>query len=155
MKKYQKFILLFMVGIAFISFQATLGNNYQYARASGTVGTGTPASCTEAAFNTALSGGGTITFNCGAAPHTIILSSVKSIATDTEIQGGDLITISGGNATPLFAVSAHLILRDITLTRGYGPYGTIRNVGTVDLINSQITYSNASENGGAIDNAQS
>ena len=36
------------------------------ARAGGVVGTGTPASCTEAALDAALAAGGLVSFNCGA-----------------------------------------------------------------------------------------
>ena len=47
--------------------------------AGGVVGNGTAASCTEAAFDTVLAnaqttGGGTITFDCGAAPIAIPFS---------------------------------------------------------------------------------
>jgi hypothetical protein len=48
--------------------------------ADSVVGTGTPASCTEAAFDAALStvqgGSGTITFNCGGAA-TLLFTSGK------------------------------------------------------------------------------
>jgi hypothetical protein len=46
--------------------------------AGGVVGDGTPASCTEAALTTALTGGGTVTFNCGG-PTTILVLSEKNI----------------------------------------------------------------------------
>jgi hypothetical protein len=36
------------------------------ARAAGVVGDGTPGSCTTAALTAALSGGGLVTFDCGA-----------------------------------------------------------------------------------------
>ncbi|MFI5395427.1 MAG: hypothetical protein ACHQ9S_07830 [Candidatus Binatia bacterium] len=71
--------------------------------AAGVVGTGTAASCTDAALNTALTGGGLVTFNCGGGLVTIDISpgaggtGTKSIAVDTTIDGGSLITISGGN----------------------------------------------------------
>ena len=42
------------------------------ALAAGVVGSGTPGSCTDAALTTALAGGGTVTFNCGANPVTIV-----------------------------------------------------------------------------------
>ena len=64
------------------------------------VGTGTSASCTEAALDTCLPGGGsfdgTVTFNCGGAPATITVTSIKTISADTTIDGGSLITTSGG-----------------------------------------------------------
>ncbi|HQV70440.1 MAG TPA: hypothetical protein PL141_11230, partial [Thermoflexales bacterium] len=69
------------------------------AGAAGVVGNGSPASCTEAAFNAALNGGGNVTFNCGGAPKTIVLTSYKQIGANTVIDGAGLITLSGGNTT--------------------------------------------------------
>ena len=49
--------------------------------ANAVVGNGSPASCTEAAFDAALTtasnGGGTITFNCGPAVKTINFTDSK------------------------------------------------------------------------------
>ena len=72
--------------------------------AAGVVGNGTPGSCTESALNSALSGGGSVTFNCGANPVTITVTSQKTINADTTIDGGGLITISGGNNTRIFNI---------------------------------------------------
>ncbi|HEX7408024.1 MAG TPA: hypothetical protein VF515_10295 [Candidatus Binatia bacterium] len=47
------------------------------------VGTGTADSCTEAALDAALTGSGTVTFNCGASPVTITVTSQKRIAENT------------------------------------------------------------------------
>ena len=82
----------------------------QRAHAAGMVGNGTPESCTEAALDTALTGGGLVTFNCGG-EKTIILTSTKTISNDTTIQGGNLITLSGGNSVRIFFVNT-----DVTLT---------------------------------------
>src|SRR5262245_66035879 len=71
------------------------------ARAAGVVGNGTPASCTEAALTAALAGGGTVTFNCGG-PKTILVTSQKTINQNTIIQGGGIITITGGLTTRIF-----------------------------------------------------
>jgi len=64
------------------------------------VGTGTPASCTGAAFVAAVAKGGVITFNCGPNPTTITLSATAKIVNDTGpkivIDGKGLITLSGG-----------------------------------------------------------
>ena len=57
------------------------------ALAAGVVGNGTPGSCTETAFMNKLSGGGTVTFNCGSAAKTINLSAIKNISVDTKIDG--------------------------------------------------------------------
>lgn len=93
-------------------------------QAAGTVGSGTAVSCTEAALDAALAGGGTITFNCGG-PATIILTTQKLILADTFIDGGGLVTLSGNNATRLFFVGGGytLVARNITLTRGLSPVG--------------------------------
>jgi hypothetical protein len=48
-------------------------------RAAGVVGAGTPESCTEAALDAALAGGGLVTFDCGAEPVTVALSAEKVI----------------------------------------------------------------------------
>jgi hypothetical protein len=65
------------------------------------VGDGTPASCTEAALDAALAdvGAAAITFDCGAAPHTIAVTAEKAISRDLVIDGGGLITLSGGGTT--------------------------------------------------------
>jgi len=54
------------------------------ARAAGVVGTGTAASCTEAALDAALAGGGLVTFECGG-PATIDITAGagKTITADT------------------------------------------------------------------------
>jgi hypothetical protein len=89
------------------------------------VGAGTAASCTEAALDAALAVGGVVTFDCGAAPHTITVTAEKRIDRDTVLDGGGRITLSGGNATriltlsaPLDSASPHLTLQRLTLRAG-------------------------------------
>lgn len=64
------------------------------------IGTGTPASCTSAAFVAAVARGGVITFNCGAVPVTLTLDQtakvVNDASSDVVIDGGGLVTLSGG-----------------------------------------------------------
>jgi predicted outer membrane repeat protein len=111
-----------------------LAGALQPARADSTVvGTGTPASCTEAALDTALAElypganapGGVLSFNCGPNPHTIVLTSEKFLHDGTVIDGGSLITLSGGNSTRIFFVSqqARVELHHIRLTNGYAAGG--------------------------------
>jgi hypothetical protein len=127
------------------------------AMAGGQVGDGTPGSCYEAALDAKLVGGGLVTFNCGAAPHTILLTTYKMIGDDTEIRGGGVITLSGGNTTSLFQVFADrtLSLHDIGLTRGSGTFGAIQNFGRLHISNSRIIANLASASGGAIENYSS
>src|SRR5262245_9072843 len=66
----------------------------------GVVGSGTADSCTDAALDAALAGGGVVTFDCGGSATINISmgSGTKTIAADTTIDGGGEITISGGHA---------------------------------------------------------
>jgi len=63
--------------------------------------------CTESALDACLPGGesftGTVTFSCGGAA-TIAVTNTKTISADTTIDGGSLITISGGNSVTAFNV---------------------------------------------------
>jgi hypothetical protein len=67
------------------------------------VGTGTPESCTPEAFIQAVAKGGVIVFNSGSRPVTLILSKPAKIFNnakqDVVIDGGGLITLSGGGKT--------------------------------------------------------
>ena len=139
--------------------------------ASAVVGTGAPASCTEAVLNTAMgcgapsglpavstcTGGGTITFNCGASPVTITVTSQKTIAVDTSIDGGNLITLSGGGATRVLSVNSGvtLALTDLTISNGFGvgdsSGGAVANGGTLSVINVTLAR-NVAFNGGALYN---
>lgn len=93
------------------------------------VGDGTPASCTEAEFDRKLalvqaSLDGVLSFNCGG-PKTIIFTSQKIIDSQfIVIDGGDEITLSGGNENRLFYVKpGTLILEGIKLTNGFSGNG--------------------------------
>ncbi len=125
------------------------------AKGAGIVGSGTPGSCTEAALNTALSGGGSVSFNCGGS-HTITLTSQKTINSSTTIDGGGQITLSGGGSTRLFNLQngASLTLQNITLQNGDsgssdGGAIYVERLSTLTLTNSAINNSTA-PNGGAI-----
>jgi hypothetical protein len=67
------------------------------------VGTGTPDSCTAQAFTDAVAKGGKIVFNGGTAPFTITLTQPANIFndanTDVVIDGGGIVTLSGGGRT--------------------------------------------------------
>jgi predicted outer membrane repeat protein len=128
--------------------------------ADAVVGNGAPASCSEAAFDGALamanSGGGTITFHCGAATKTITFSSQKSILTeDVTIDGDNRIILSGGGVTRHFFVNGGLTFRlqRITLRDGNSPVGggAIESAGAQVVLESvQVLANNAKDQGGAI-----
>ncbi len=83
----------------------------------GVVGTGTPASCTQAALEAKLAGGGSLTFNCGANPVTIVTTNTLSIAADTIIYGGNKLALGGGDVSKVFFVNSgvRLTLNSIIL----------------------------------------
>ncbi len=91
------------------------------------VGNGSPGSCTEAALDAALADAdaAAITFDCGPAPHTITVTSEKVITRDLVIDGGGLVTLSGGGTTRILKLSSffdletpHLQLQFLTLVDG-------------------------------------
>jgi hypothetical protein len=109
-------------------------------RDAGVVGRGTPASCTPAAFRKAVARGGTITFDCGPDPVTIVMDRTAEVHNDASrkvvIDGGGLVTLSGGGKhrilyqntcdRRLVWTTSHcqdqatpkLVLRNLTFTRG-------------------------------------
>ncbi|MGH1504116.1 MAG: DUF4214 domain-containing protein [Acidimicrobiales bacterium] len=64
------------------------------------IGDGTPASCTSAAVVAAVAAGGTITFDCGPDPVTIVMTETARVFNNADpdivIDGGGLVTLSGG-----------------------------------------------------------
>ncbi len=123
-------------------------------QAAGVVGTGTAASCTEAALATALAGGGLITFNCGGAA-TITLTTQQLILLNTTIDGAGMITLSGGTTTRLFFSNdgVRFTLNNLTLRDGASAVGggAIEASGAyITLNNTRILDSTAMDNGGAI-----
>ena len=114
---------------------------------AGVVGNGTPASCTEAALTVAVAGGGAISFNCGG-PKTILITSEKSITQNTSIDGGGIITITGGLATRLFSTifgaGTAVEMRNITLDAGFSNNtsgAALRAFGPLTLTNVTIQNS--------------
>jgi predicted outer membrane repeat protein len=118
------------------------------------VGDGTPGSCTESALNTALSSASSIKFDCGG-EHTITLSTQKTIDTDTTIDGGGLITLSGGGSTRLFNVlnGAQLTLQGLTIANGFskndGGAVYVERLSKL-TVNESTFQSNTGYNGGGI-----
>src|SRR5690606_26804770 len=67
------------------------------------IGSGTPESCTGDAFIDAVAQGGVITFDCGPEPVVVTLDRPAKVFNDASdgivIDGGGLVTLSGGGAT--------------------------------------------------------
>ncbi len=73
------------------------------------IGTGMPDSCTGDAFVAAVAKGGTITFDCGPAPTTIVLTKTAKVFNDKGtklvIDGGNKVTLSGGGKVRILYMS--------------------------------------------------
>jgi hypothetical protein len=106
----------------------TLGKPANIANPTTVVGTGTAASCTFSVLKTAVSAGGVISFNCGAAPVTISVTATLNLPTNknTVIDGGNLITLDGGSAVEILRFDSAnfrandngLTLQHLTLSNG-------------------------------------
>lgn len=118
--------------------------------------------CDEAHLDTALIGGGLITFACGG-PATITVTGTKTIAADTTIDGDGLITISGGHAVGVFFVASGVpfTIQDLTIAdanadggggQGFAGGGGIFNQGTLTVTNSTFSGNSAPVGGGGIYN---
>lgn len=87
-----------------------------------TVGTGTAASCTEAALVSAVSAGGTVVFSCGSAPVVIALSAPLLPAKDLFLDGAGLVTLGSSGASRIIDMdkggAKNLRLRDLRLSGG-------------------------------------
>jgi predicted outer membrane repeat protein len=127
------------------------------------VGSGTPGSCTEASFDTALARvipgiqapGGVLTFNCGNAPHTITFSSQKFLSDLVVIDGGGHITLSGQNGTRLFQIALNgpvgeartdvalinIALRDGFAATAFG--GAVLQLANTSLVLENISIENS------------
>ena len=94
------------------------------------VGDGSPGSCTEAALNDALAAGGIVTFSCGEKPVTIGVTAPLAVTVDAVIDGADLVTLNGGDATRILELQSSFDLDTPSLTvqrmrfeRGNSPPG--------------------------------
>jgi len=112
---------------------------------AGVVGNGSAASCTEAAFVAALSGGGAVSFNCGPAPVTIPITAQRTVTANTSIDGNGLVTLSGGGASiQLFLLTtagvtlnlSNLTIRDFGRPAAYISSGLV-NVNNTTFIGHQ------------------
>jgi hypothetical protein len=123
------------------------------------IGTGTPGSCSEAAFDAAVNDPQTsaITFDCGSTPHTMVLTSKKVIDRDLIIDGGGLITLSGNNSSRILELDGIfdqttplLTVQNLSFINGFtgdlpgssvtsGGAAILRNGGTLHVINCSFT----------------
>ncbi|MFO0695282.1 MAG: right-handed parallel beta-helix repeat-containing protein [Polyangiales bacterium] len=94
------------------------------------VGNGTPGSCTPAALQAAATTGGTIVFACGASPITITVSTPIVFTKESVIDGGGLVTLSGGGSSRILLLDSaydqtgpRLVVQRLTFRDGRGVTG--------------------------------
>ncbi len=104
--------------------------------------------CTEVGLDAALAAGGTATFSCAGAT-TITVSATKTISVSgTVLDGGGLLTISGGGVRRVFIVSAgvNATLNNLTIANGYSGSaggGIYNDGGTLTITNSTFSGNRA------------
>lgn len=116
----------------------------------GVVGTG---NCNETGFSNVLaavigSGGGTVTFNCGAGSTTIAFTNYKALANTVIIDGAGKITFDGGGASAFFQVyaSANATLKGLTFQHGvFNAAHALENFGTLTLDHVNVVDNTSSE----------
>jgi hypothetical protein len=110
------------------------------------IGTGTPASCTGDAFVAAVAKGGVITFDCGPAPTTIVLTRTAKVFNDKGtklvIDGGNKVALSGGGEIRILYMSTC----DEAQVYPPGPGDCNTNPG-VQLVVQNITFIDGSAKG--------
>ena len=103
------------------------------------IGTGTPASCTSDAFVAAVAKGGVITFDCGPALTTIVLTQTAKVFNDKGtklvIDGGNKVTLSGGGKVRIL----YMATCDKAQVYPPGPGDCNTNAG-VQLVVQNITF---------------
>lgn len=110
--------------------------------------------CNEAGLDAAIAAGGTNTFSCGS-PTTITVSATKGITgTGLVLDGGGLLTISGGNTRRIFLVNggASATFQNLTIRNGFVTGGNgagILNFGTAAIVNSTFSQNNIVDGGGS------
>jgi hypothetical protein len=128
------------------------------------VGDGTPESCTADALRAAAEAGGVITFDCGADPVTLTVDSTIVLDKESVLDGGGLVTLSGGgNARILYFDSAYdlttprLTVQRLTFRDGNSPPGgedtavgggaIYRDGGSLTVLECQFHDNSAPETG--------
>lgn len=134
---------------------ATIGLFAALAVARPVQAAGVVTQCSESALVSAVSSGGTVTFECGPGQHTIDVTSEILISNSVVVNGGGTITLDGNNNSRIFHIqdSGTLELHNITLTGGFAKHasgGAILNDGGSLTINHSLISGNGADGGGGL-----
>lgn len=130
------------------------------------VGKGDAASCTEDALTAAVAKGGVITFDCGDAPVTITVTKQLEVKSDTVLDGGGKVTLSGGGKTRILHLASAwdqttplLSVQHLAFTGGYltdventkettkGGAAIFRDGGSLHVVDCQFTDNHCASTG--------
>jgi predicted outer membrane repeat protein len=91
------------------------------ALATHTVGSGSAASCTQAALEDALNAGGLVDFDCGGQPVVIAIASTLVVKSGTHLDGGGLVTLDANDTTGILrtAQNSQVIVSGLTFLHGH------------------------------------
>lgn len=110
------------------SVTCTAPGLYSVSNPTTIIGSGTPASCTQAALQAAANTGGIIVFNCGPSATTIPITSPIIFTKETILDGGGTVTLSGGGVSRILyldsnynATTPRLVVQRITFRDGSSP----------------------------------
>lgn len=124
------------------------------------IGDGTPTGCTSQAVVAAVAAGGVITFSCGQAPVTIMMTETARVKTGPKIvlDGGGRVTLSGGGKRQILVMDVPnqsgplLVLQNLAFTDGNSATGDgggavyVRG-GKVKVVNSRFAKNRCAANG--------
>jgi hypothetical protein len=105
------------------------------------LGGGNAAGCSEAALRAALAGGGIITFDCGADPVVLTVTSELPVTRDTVIDGGGKVTLSGGGSSRILHIKSAWNVAT--------PLLTVQNLKFIDGFTSDVANTTSTTQGGA------
>jgi hypothetical protein len=129
------------------------------------IGNGTAASCTSSAVVAAVAAGGIITFKCGSAPVTILMTAtakiVNNAASTTVIDGGGKVTLSGQGQRRIFYMNTcdqkqvwttshcdnqeypQVTVQNLTFSNGNATHETIPEGGAIYALGGRIKIVNS------------
>ena len=126
------------------------------------VGSGTPASCTDAVLRSAVGRGGLVTFDCGGEATIRVTGEIPVTAT-TVVDGGGAITLDGGGVNRILVAQngRTLSVRSLSFVNGAGAQTRAQATGgggavaglyqsTIEVIDSTFRDNTAGYGGGAV-----
>lgn len=154
--KIVKSLVLGVILLAVLGVVRTLTAPRTALAQPGTVADSVITDCSDdTQLRTAVTAGGTITFNCGVGTHTILINGYMQVPLTTTIMGNDQIVLDGGGSSAFFQVyaSSAMTLTNMTLMNGrFNAAHALENFGRLTLDGVSMRNNSSTSDGGAIAN---